>query len=108
MILVIDILVPDYGINMSVINLTNEIIKQFLKHSELEFPHECCGFILGDFRNNESNGIEYLPASNTKEKNKERRFLIDPMAYKKAEDEANGVVPEKKKDGKKKKGNKKK
>ena len=33
-------------------------------------------------------GVEYLPASNTKEENRERRFLIDPMAYQKAEDEA--------------------
>ena len=29
-----------------------------------------------------------MPASNIKEENRERRFLIDPMAYQKAEDEA--------------------
>jgi len=88
MILVIGISVPDYGVDMSVINLTNDIINQFNKHGESDYPHECCGFILGNFINDESMGIEYLPTANTKEENRERRFLIDPMAYQKAEDEA--------------------
>jgi len=88
MILVIVILVQDYGVKMTKINLTDEIIKEFLKHAEEDYPHECCGFILGNFGNNESTGIEYFPALNTKEVNRERRFLIDPLAYQKAEDEA--------------------
>ena len=88
MILVTVILVPDYGVDMSVINLTHDIIDQFKKHGESDYPHECCGFILGSFKDMESRGVEYLPASNTKEENRERRFLIDPMAYQKAEDEA--------------------
>ena len=88
MISEIDISVLDCGVNMSIINLTSKIIKQFKKHAESDYPHECCGFILGNFIDKESNGIEYLQAANTKEKNRERRFLIDPMAYQKAEDNA--------------------
>ena len=88
MILVTAISVPDYGVDMSVINLTHDIIDQFKKHGESDYPHECCGFILGSFKNTESIGVEYLPAANTKEGNRERRFLIDPMSYQKAEDEA--------------------
>ena len=88
MILVTDISAPDYGVNMSVINLTNEITQQFMKHAESDYPYECCGFILGNFAEQESSGIEYLPAANTKEENRERRFLIDPMAYQNAEDKA--------------------
>ena len=88
MILVTAISVLDYGVDMSVINLTHDIIDQFKKHGESDYPHECCGFILGNFINKESIGVEYLPAANTKEENRERRFLIDPMAYQKAEDEA--------------------
>ena len=83
-----DISALDYGVNMSVINLTNEIIKQFMEHAESDYPHECCGFILGNFAEQESIGFEYLLAANTKEENRERRFLIDLMAYQKAEDEA--------------------
>ena len=88
MILAIAISAQDYGVDMSVINVTHDIIRQFKNHGELEYPHECCGFILGHFKGEESIGVEYLPASNTKETNRERRFLIDPMAYQKAEDEA--------------------
>ena len=88
MILVTVISALDYGADMTVINVTDDIIKQFKKHGEKEYPHECCGFILGSFKDKESMGVEYIPAPNTKEKNRERRFLIDPMAYQKAEDEA--------------------
>ena len=88
MILVIAISAPDYGADMTVINVTDDIVKQFKKHGEKEYPHECCGFILGSFKDKESMGVEYIPASNIKEENRERRFLIDPRVYQKAEDEA--------------------
>ena len=88
MILVTAISALDYGVEMTIINITDKIVKQFNKHGELDYPHECCGFILGSFKDAESRGVEYLPVSNTKEENRERRFLIDPMAYQKAEDEA--------------------
>ena len=73
---------------MSVINLTQELIDQFCIHAEKDYPYECCGFILGHFNNQISNGIKYLPAINTKETNRERRFLIDPKTYQKAEETA--------------------
>ena len=88
MTLAIDILVQDFGDDMTTIHITKEIEKQFKLHGEKEYPHECCGFILGHFKDNESHGLEYLPAANVKEKNRERRFLIDPNAYQNAEDEA--------------------
>ena len=88
MILEIDILVQDFGDNMTIIHITKEIEKQFKSHGENEYPHECCGFILGHFKNKESHGLEYLPATNVKEEDRERRFLIDPQAYQNAEDEA--------------------
>ena len=88
MILAIDILALDYGVNLSTINLTHEIIQQYMKHAESDYPNECCGFILGSFVDQDSTGKKYIPAANTKEENRERRFLIDPMAYQKAEDEA--------------------
>ena len=88
MILVTGISVPDFGRKMTAINITHEIIEAFLSHGEKDYPHECCGFILGGFKVEESIGIEYMPAPNIKEENRERRFLIDPMAYQKAEDEA--------------------
>ena len=88
MISVIDILVQDYGIRMTTIHITKKIEEMFKAHGEKDYPHECCGFILGHFKENESFGVDYLAAPNVKEENRERRFLIDPQAYQKAEDEA--------------------
>ena len=84
----IDILVQDFGVKMTTIHITRKIETMFKSHGENDYPHECCGFILGHFKGKQSFGIEYLPATNIKEENRERRFLIDPQAYQKAEDEA--------------------
>ena len=88
MILVIDILVRGFGADMATINISQKIVDTFISHGEKDYPHECCGFILGQFKDEGSFGVEYIPASNVKEENRERRFLIDPLAYQKAEDEA--------------------
>jgi len=88
MILETGILVQGSGADMSAINLSHEIVETFKSHGEKDYPHECCGFILGQFKGEESFGVEYLPASNVKKNNRERRFLIDPFAYQMAEDEA--------------------
>ena len=88
MILETGISVLGFGAEMKTINITQKIVDSFLSHGEKEYPHECCGFILGSFIDKESKGVEYIPAPNIKEENRERRFLIDPMAYQKAEDEA--------------------
>tara|TARA_Y100001970_G_C14232033_1_gene859243 strand:- start:1097 stop:1540 length:444 start_codon:yes stop_codon:yes gene_type:complete len=70
---------------MSVINITTEIVEDFMRHAESDYPHECCGFILGCFLEKESTGIKYYKAKNIKVENRERRFLIDPLSYQKAE-----------------------
>ena len=88
MILVIDILVPDYGVDMSTIFLTKEIIEFFSNHAQNDYPHECCGFILGEFKENYSIALKYISVENIKQVNRERRFLIDPIAYQNAGDEA--------------------
>ena len=71
---------------MSEIILSINIINNFLKHGEQDYPFECCGFILGNFVNDNSVGTEYIAVPNTKIENKERRFLIDPLEYQNAED----------------------
>lgn len=77
---------------MKTIILTEKIVHEFKSHGELDFPYECCGFILGKFNSaKESEAIEYLPATNTKSENRERRFLIDPSAYQNAEDRADDL-----------------
>ena len=70
------------------IQLTQKIVQQFQLHGEKDYPHECCGFILGQWTNNGTEALEYVPAENIKDENRERRFLIAPNAYQQVEDEA--------------------
>lgn len=71
---------------MDTIYLDHSVINDFRHHAEKEYPHECCGFIIGTGDTEAMKGIEYLPVINTKDVNRERRFLIDPLAYQDAED----------------------
>ena len=68
------------------IYLSKKIINEFLHHAQVDYPKECCGFILGRLEKNKSLGIDYIRAKNFREKNKERRFLIDPIEYIRVED----------------------
>ncbi len=73
---------------MAAIHLKSSVVSDFLRHAEKEYPNECCGFIIGTDDTKTKKGVEYLPAANTKDTNRERRFLIDPLAYQEAEDTA--------------------
>ena len=70
----------DYGTNVTEIVLTKDIINNFLKHGEKDYPFECCGFILGHFIDEKSVGTEYIAAPNTKEENKERLLTLGGKA----------------------------
>ena len=70
------------------IQLTEKIVQQFQHHAEIDYPHECCGIILGRWNNNRAEALEYIPAENTKNENRERRFLLAPNAYQQMEDDA--------------------
>ena len=55
-------------------------------HAEEAFPEECCGFMLGTEAEDESREIsEVYKIINTKEENRERRYLIEPTEQLKAE-----------------------
>ena len=53
------------------IQLTQKIVQQFLHHAEIDYPHECCGIIVGRWNNNGAEALEYIPAENTKNKNQD-------------------------------------
>lgn len=71
-----------------IIQLSDNIKNEFIAHAEKEYPHECCGFILGKIEDGISVATEYIACGNKKEGNRERRFLIDPMDYQNTEDYA--------------------
>ena len=58
-------------------------------HAERTFPEECCGTMLGrDLDDGRREVVAVLPIENTKDENRERRFLIEPRAVLEAEREA--------------------
>lgn len=69
----------------SKILLPKKIIDEFNKQALTEFPHECCGFLIGGSVENGVEAEEYVPAQNSRVNNRERRFVIDPRDYLKVE-----------------------
>ena len=45
------------------IKLTQKIVQQFQHHAEIDYPHECCGIILGRWNNNGAEALEKLEES---------------------------------------------
>lgn len=58
-------------------------------HAESTFPEECCGALLGrDREDGVREVVEILRVDNTKDENRARRYLIEPVALLNAEKEA--------------------
>mgnify|MGYP001772941914 CR=1 FL=1 len=70
---------------MKMIHLTEEIISEIKSHGEKTYPEECCGILLGKFEIDKKFVFEILKIENSRETERERRFLITPQDYIKAE-----------------------
>jgi proteasome lid subunit RPN8/RPN11 len=80
-----DILAEDCGKMGSRILLPKKIIDEFNSQALEEYPHECCGFLIGDSVENGVEAEEYVTAQNSRIDNRESRFVIDPRDYLKVE-----------------------
>jgi proteasome lid subunit RPN8/RPN11 len=62
------------------IKLLSEHISAIEKHGERDYPHECCGLLLGEFLEKGDRRVtETYPISNAREEEAKRnRFLISP------------------------------
>ncbi len=60
------------------IRLSNAQVAEIKEHGVRDFPHECCGVILGDFENGAKIVRELRPLSNVHEDGHERRYLVSP------------------------------
>lgn len=62
------------------IELNKELVDEIRKHGEQEYPHECCGLLIGRFVENGAKTVtEIQPISNARETNaRHNRFLIRP------------------------------
>ena len=55
---------------------TNEL-EQIKQHAQKDYPYECCGILLGKFKNGEKTVTQVLEISNEKEEeNRHNRYLI--------------------------------
>lgn len=70
------------------ISISRQIIADMLQQAEQAYPAECCGFILGQAGGEQADGHYYIGCQNTRQENRERRFLIDPQIYQDVEDRA--------------------
>ena len=62
------------------ITLTQEQLDAIRRHGESDYPHECCGLLIGSFASDGRKvGEEVYPISNAREETAKRnRFLITP------------------------------
>jgi proteasome lid subunit RPN8/RPN11 len=65
------------------ISLLREHLKQICEHGQRDYPHECCGLMLGKFVGNGDKTVsEIYPISNAREEeHKRNRFLIRPEEF---------------------------
>lgn len=61
------------------------------KHGEEEYPHECCGFLIGETSEDLKSVVKIHPVENSRDtENRHNRYLITPQEFLKAERKARG------------------
>lgn len=70
---------------MQVIEIPNEIFEEIKLHAEKTYPEECCGILIGKLGGLQKFVFEILKVENSKESERERRYLIKPQDYINAE-----------------------
>ena len=71
-----------------VIQVSPSLIEAIRKHAVSSHPEECCGVLIGSKNGESTHVAELLPLVNTVQENRERRFLVTPDDYRKAEKKA--------------------
>lgn len=64
--------------------LKNKVLENLKTHAEEDYPNECCGFLFGEDGEKRRVTISQR-TENRSEGNQRRRFVIDPKAYRDAE-----------------------
>ncbi|MEK9728195.1 MAG: M67 family metallopeptidase [Candidatus Margulisiibacteriota bacterium] len=75
--------------------LSKTLLTKIHKHAEAEYPHECCGAIIGELTENEKKVMHIEPIQNnwedTGDETKTRRFMISSEDYKAMEQKAKAL-----------------
>lgn len=60
------------------LSLSESQVSAIRAHGEETYPHECCGFLIGDVDGDVTRVQEVLRASNTRDDSPNNRYAIDP------------------------------
>lgn len=77
--------------NRPIIHLHFRQLEDINEHGQKTYPEECCGFLFGTEVGNERVIHEVVPIDNSRQDNKERRFLITPEDFLEAERRAENL-----------------
>jgi proteasome lid subunit RPN8/RPN11 len=73
------------------ISITEKLLAEIRAHGVRDYPYECCGLLLGRFREEGKFVTETYPISNAREESAKRnRFLIEPEELMRGERYARG------------------
>ncbi len=61
------------------------LVEKIKREAEETYPEECCGILIGTANGTEKNVFRLYGTQNVHSDNKERRFMISPADFKKAE-----------------------
>ena len=67
------------------IKVKNEHLSQIKQHGEKTYPHECCGFLLGERAGSTNHLHEVYPGENERQDSRHNRYLITPEQSKRAD-----------------------
>lgn len=68
------------------LHIDKEALEKIHEHAEQTYPDECCGFLYGEYQDNDARTVSVVRAvTNAKEGDKSDRFQIDPKDYQQAE-----------------------
>jgi proteasome lid subunit RPN8/RPN11 len=68
--------------------LSEAHLRHIQAHGSRDFPHECCGILLGTAKGDEKRVLRTVAMTNTHEDGHERRYLISPLEMLRVEKEA--------------------
>ncbi len=74
-----------------IMHLHSRQLEDIQSYGQQTYPEECCGFLFGTEINNERVIHEVVPIDNSRQDNKERRFLITPEDFIEAERRADNL-----------------
>lgn len=67
---------------------TPDILRAIEVQGEAAYPEECCGFLLGHAMPDGNTVTALYPVDNAQDENRERRFLMGPEDYRRADQAA--------------------